>query len=245
MSRYFEELDYQPTPIGAISLRRRHDFRLKIDVLEIMLGDEHLMSDLFTESEIALARLGLAYHREATSARTPAHKLDVVVGGLGLGYTAKAVLEDDGAGSLLVVDALQAIIDWHETGLLPLGAQLCGDARCRMICADFFAASASADGFDPDQPARLFDAILVDIDHAPDFHLAPGNESFYSAVGLTQLQTHLAPDGIFGLWSNDPPDDDFTAHLVGVFSDARAEAVTFANPFQDADVTQTIYLARK
>ena len=60
MSKYFEELDYQQTPIGAISLRRRHDFRLGKDILEIMLGDEHLMSDLFTTSEIALATLGLA-----------------------------------------------------------------------------------------------------------------------------------------------------------------------------------------
>lgn len=243
MSRYFEEIDYQPTPIGAISLRRRHDFRLKIDILEIMLGDEHLMSDLFTDSEIALATLGLAYHREQMNAEPQI--LDVVVGGLGLGYTAQAVLNDENIGTLLVVDALQAIIDWHRNNLLPLGADLCSDSRCRVICADFFAASASTTGFDPDHPNRLFDAILVDIDHAPDFHLAPGNESFYSAAGLTQLQTHLAPNGVFGLWSNNPPDPDFTAHLAATFSDARAEAVTFANPFQDADVTQTIYLARK
>ena len=45
MSRFFEELDYQPTPIGPISLRRRRELRLDVDVLEIMLGDEHLMSD--------------------------------------------------------------------------------------------------------------------------------------------------------------------------------------------------------
>ena len=60
MSLYFEELDYRPTPIGAVSLRRRRELRLGVDVFEIMLGDEHLMSSLFTVSEIALARLGLA-----------------------------------------------------------------------------------------------------------------------------------------------------------------------------------------
>ena len=245
MSRFFEEIDYQPTPIGAISLRRRHDFRLKIDILEIMLGDEHLMSDLFTESEIALATLGLAYHRDGNNDGNKNQALDVVVGGLGLGYTAKAVLEDDKVSSLIVVDALQAIIDWHESGTLPLGPILCSDARCRLVCADFFANAAGGDGFDPDQKGRLFDAILVDIDHAPDFHLAPGNEGFYTATGLTQLQNHMAPGGIFGLWSNDPPDPAFTEHLAAVFADARAEAVTFANPFQDSDVTQTIYLARK
>ena len=53
MSRLFEELDYRPTPIGTLVLRRRREARLGVDVLEIKLGEEHLMSDLFTASEIA------------------------------------------------------------------------------------------------------------------------------------------------------------------------------------------------
>ena len=241
MSKYFEELDYQQTPIGAISLRRRHDFRLGKDILEIMLGDEHLMSDLFTTSEIALATLGLAYHRE-TGGPPPR---DIVIGGLGLGNTAEAVLQDNDVTSLLVVDALQPIIDWHEQNMLPLGAALSGDSRCQFICADFFATAAGDTGFDPAIVGRRFDAILVDIDHTPDFHLAPGNEGFYTAAGLTKLQQHLTSEGVFGLWSNDPPDEHFTAHLQSVFANARAEAVSFSNPFQDGDVTQTIYLARR
>ena len=76
MSLDFEELDYRPTPIGALSLRRRRELKLGVDVFEIKLGDEFLMSSLFTASEIALARLGLAELSE--------HGLDVVVGGLGL-----------------------------------------------------------------------------------------------------------------------------------------------------------------
>ena len=241
MSKYFEELDYQHTPIGTISLRRRHDFRLGKDILEIMLGDEHLMSDLFTTSEIALATLGLAYHRE-TGGPPPR---DIVIGGLGLGYTAEAVLQDNDVVSLLVVDALQPIIDWHEQSMLPLGAALIGDSRCQFICADFFATAAGDAGFDPVIVGRRFDAILVDIDHTPDFHLAPGNEGFYTAAGLTKLQQHLTSNGVFGLWSNNPPDEHFTAHLQSVFANARAEAVSFSNPFQDGDVTQTIYLARR
>lgn len=83
MSVNFEELDYRPTPIGPLILRRRRELKLGVDVFEIKLGDEFLMSSLFTESEIALARLGLA-------ARS-GERLDVVVGGLGLGYTAQSV----------------------------------------------------------------------------------------------------------------------------------------------------------
>jgi len=127
----FEELDYRPTPIGALSLRRRRELKLGVDVFEIKLGDEFLMSSLFTASEIALARLGLAELSE--------HGLDVVVGGLGLGYTAKAVLEHQKVASLLVVEALEAVIEWHAEGLVPLGPELTGDLRCRFVQGDFFA----------------------------------------------------------------------------------------------------------
>jgi hypothetical protein len=143
----FEELDYRPTPIGALSLRRRRELKLGVDVFEIKLGDEFLMS-MFTASEIALARLGLAELSE--------HGLDVVVGGLGLGYTAKAVLEHQKVASLLVVEALEAVIEWHAEGLVPLGPELTGDLRCRFVQGDFFALAASEAGFDrPSPPADL------------------------------------------------------------------------------------------
>lgn len=240
MSVYFEELDYRPTPIGALSLRRRRELSLGVDVFEIKLGDEYLMSSLFTASEVALARLGIAELSESVSGR----KLDVVIGGLGLGYTAQAALEHDTVGSLIVVDALDAVIDWHETGLLPLGPELTGDSRCRFVHGDFFALAASDEGFDPDAPARRFDAILVDIDHSPEFFLDENNASFYQQEGLTKFTAHLRPGGIFGLWSNDKPDEDFTARLADVFAEARAEKVVFHNPLQDREFTQTVYLAR-
>ena len=161
MSLLFEELDYRPTPIGELSLRRRRELRLGVDVLEIKLGEEHLMSSLFTASEIALARLGLAPLRDDGA-------LDVVVGGLGLGYTAQAVLEHSAVRSLVVVEMLEAVIDWHREGLLPLGPELTADPRCRFVAGDFFAMTGSASGFDAEQPGRRFDAILVYIDHSPE-----------------------------------------------------------------------------
>lgn len=236
MSRLFEELAFQATPIGELSLRRRRELSLGVDVYEIKLGDEFLMSSLFTASEIELARLGLA--------AIDGGALDIVVGGLGLGYTARAVLENAGVGSLLVVDALEAVIEWHRSGLLPLGPELTGDPRCRFVHGDFFAMSASAAGFDPEQPGRRFDAILVDIDHSPDALLAPGSAGFYRPDGLRGVASHLRPGGVFGLWSNEPPDDAFTARLAQVFAEARGEAVVFHNPLQDRDFTQTVYLAR-
>lgn len=236
MHPLFEELAYCPTPIGPVSLRHRMELTLKREVYEIKLGEEFLMSSLFTDSEEALARLGLA--------ALPGEGLDVVVGGLGLGYTARTVLEDARVASLAVVEYLDPVIAWHRSGLLPLGPGLTGDPRCRFVHGDFFELAASAQGFDPDRSARRFDAILLDIDHSPEALLDERSSSFYRPEGLRELARHLKPGGIFGLWSNDRPDAAFTARLAGVFAEAWAEPVTFHNPLQDRPFTQTVYLAR-
>jgi len=235
MSSLFEELDYRPTPLGALSLRRRREPALGADVFEIKLGEAFLMSSLFTASEIALARLGLA------AVRPGAH---VVVGGLGLGYTARAVLAEPTVASLRVVEMLEPVLDWHRTGLLPLGPELVGDPRCRLVHGDFFAMAGAGKGFDPDFSGRRFDAILVDIDHSPEALLDARSTAFYRPRGLRALAAHLEPGGVFGLWSNDAPASAFVARLSGVFAEAWAEPVTFHNPLQDRPVTQTVYLAR-
>lgn len=238
MNLDFEELDYQVTPIGALILRRRRERSLGVTVWEIKLGDAFLMSSLFTASEIALARLGLA--------ALGGDGLDVVVGGLGLGYTAATVLEDPRVRSLHVVERLAPVIGWHRDALLPLGPTLCADPRCHFIEGDFFALACSPEGFLADAapaPGGCHDAILVDIDHAPDHLLDPASASFYSRPGLVSLARHLRPGGVFGLWSNDPPDDSFKATLAEVFGDVTAHVVSFPNPYLRRDSACTVYVA--
>jgi spermidine synthase len=237
MSVHFEELDFRPTPMGALSLRRRRQLSTGVDIYEIKLGDEFLMSSLFTVAEIALARLGLG-----ALDRTD---LDVMVGGLGLGYTAQAVLEDSRVQSLIVVDALAEVIEWHERGLLPLGEMLTADPRCRLVHGDFFALSRAAAGLDPQTPGRRFDAVLVDIDHSPTNLLHPAHAALYRPEGLRRLAQQLHPGGVFALWSNDPPDQTFTAALASVFATSQAQVVTFDNPLQDRDASNTVYIGVK
>ncbi len=271
MTVEFEELDFQQTPLGDISLRRRSELRLagKI-VYEVKLGDEFLMSSLFTDAEIQLAKLGLA--------ELEGSDLDIVVGGLGLGYTAAAVLEDPSVGSLMVVEVMEPVIDWHRRGLVPLGKTLVSDPRCTLVHADFFAlAAASGGGFsaaapstavpdavlpppslesgaaltpaslqsDAAAPARLVHAVLLDIDHSPSHWLNPGNSAFYTVPALRKLADKLHPGGIFGLWSNDPPDAEFTRLLDSVFQSCESHIVTFANPYTGGESSSTIYLAHK
>lgn len=238
MSRAFEELDFRKTPLGDLSLRRRLVIGLgNLEIFEVKLGEAFLMSSLFHEVEMALADLGLA--------AVKAPELDVVVGGLGLGYTALAALKHPELRSLLVVEALDAVIDWHQRGLVPLGPELTRDARCRFVHGDFFALAAGANpGFDPLQPGRKFHSVLLDIDHSPRNLLHERHGAFYTVAGLRALAGQLHPGGVFALWSDDPPDAHFVALLGDVFADAEAHIVAFDNPLLERDSASTVYVAR-
>ena len=215
-------------------LRRRRDPALGDEPLfEVKLDEAFLMSSRFTDGEIALAWLGLA--------PLVAPAFDVVVGGLGLGYTASTVLANERVRSLLVIEALEAVIDWHRRGLVPLGPGLIADARCRIVRADFFECVRAA--LEPDVPARRYHALLVDIDHSPRHLLDPRHAAFYEPDGLRELLRHLQPSGVFALWSNELPDEEFLRALGDVFATAQAQVVRFANPYTGGEATNTIYVA--
>jgi spermidine synthase len=234
MSARFEELDWCRTPLGDISLRRRRDPVGGADVYEVKLDDDFLMSSLFTVAEIEVARLALAELAESL--------LDVAVGGLGLGYTAQAVLDDQRVRSLVVVEALGEVIDWHRRALIPAGDRLTSDPRCRLVQGDFFA-MLGACGLDPDAPDRRFHAVIVDIDHSPRHLLHSGHAWFYQREGVRRVAEQLQPGGVFTLWSNDPPDEAYHALLSEVFAVVRAEIVSFPNPLQGREATNTVYVA--
>lgn len=235
MSAIFKELAYAVTPIGELSLRRRKEISLGVDIYEIKLNEEFLMSSLFTVAEEDLARLGLA--------GLDLPELDVVVGGLGLGYTARAALEHKNVKSLLVIEAIEAVIQWHREKLLPLGETLTGDPRCRLVKGDFFAMARDG-GFDPDNPERKFHAILLDVDHSPRFILHPSHAWLYERDGLLRLAEHLYPGGVFALWSDEPPDEEFCKNLAAVFLESKAHVVTFHNPLQNREASNTVYTAQ-
>lgn len=225
---FLEELDFQPTRLGDLMLRRRREPAIDNEwVYEVKLGEEFLMSSLFTVAEEELSRLGLA---EASG-----DTLRVVVGGLGLGYTAATALADPRVGHMTVVDGLAEVIGWHEKHLLPLGEGLSSDKRCHFLHADFFAWI---------RDAASFDVLLLDVDHAPDKLLHPSHAWLYESAGLQHIASRLTPGGVFALWSNDPPDPAFEARLAEHFVDVRSEVVRFDNPLRDCDETNTVYLAK-
>ncbi|GLY95918.1 spermidine synthase [Actinoplanes sp. NBRC 103695] len=229
------ELDWAATRIGEISLRRRLEPLTRTEVYEVKLGDEYLMSSMFTVAEEELSRLTLA--------ALPDAPLDAVVGGLGLGYTARTALTDDRVRSLTVVEALAPVIDWHRRELLPEAGTLTTDPRTTLLEGDFFALLRDGTGFDPAAPDRRFDAILLDIDHSPVNVLDATHADLYTATGLARLAGRLRPGGAFGLWSDDAPDESFLALLRQGFATATAHVVTFANPLTGGTSANTVYVA--
>ncbi|MBL9209645.1 MAG: hypothetical protein JNL92_04205 [Opitutaceae bacterium] len=235
MHKIFEELDYQPTSLGDLSLRRKWVAILgHREVYEVKLGEAFLMSSMFHVVEDALSDLGL---RELNGA-----PCDVLVGGLGLGYTALTALSHANVRSLVIVEFLQPVIGWHERGLVPLGAQLTADPRCRFLQGDFFALAMAPTGF---VPGHRFHAVLLDIDHSPCNLLDERNAAFYSAAGLSGLAAQLHPGGVFAMWSDDAPDQDFMELLMATFPTVRAEVVRFPNPILGCDSASTVYIATK
>jgi len=229
MSARFEELDWQQTPMGDLTLRRRTEPTLVVEVFEVKLGEEFLMSSLFTVAEEELSTLGLA--------AVGGQDLAILVGGLGLGYTAVTALRDSRVASMTVIDALPAVIDWHERGLLPTSAELVGDARASLVLDDFFALMRRT-------PTARYDAILLDIDHSPRHRLDPSHADLYEIDGLRALSRHLLDAGIFALWSDDPPDADFMAKLAQVFDEPVAHIVDFPNALTGGTSSNTVYVGR-
>jgi spermidine synthase len=207
-----------------------------MDVYEVRLGDEYLMSSAFTVAEEELARLA--------SAELSGQALDVVVGGLGLGYTAAAALADPRVRSVRVVDAFEAVIDWHQRRLLPTSPKLLDDDRCVLVQADFFAGLGDPAVWTLAPEGRV-DAVLVDVDHSPRHLLHPDHAVLYERSGLTALAARLRSGGVFGLWSDDPPDERFLAEMRAVFAEARAHTVSFANPLTGGTSANTVYLGRR
>ena len=237
MSIMFEEIAFRQTPIGELVLRRRRLRPDAEDIWEIKLNDGYLMSSRFVEGEIALATLALAMIGDSD--------LDIIVGGLGLGYTAKAALDDPRVKRMTVIELIPEVIEWHQMRLLPLGEAVAGDPRSQLLQGDFFALATKADAFDPQDPERLVDVVLIDIDHSTTHFIDPTSASFYSGSAITAVTQKLRKGGIFALWSTEEEDPAFIQAMQSSLTDVRAERVEFVTPYREEPAFNIIYLGRR
>lgn len=224
-----EVLAYEKSPIGMIGLRRRELLASPGTVItEITLDHELLMSSEHTASERALASRALERH--------PGTALRVLIGGLGLGYTAFEALGSPRVARVEVVELLPQVVGWLRAGQMPLSPELNADERLAVTPGDVYARLAA--------PAeRRFDVILLDVDHSPDERLGDANAAFYGATGLARAKRHLAEGGVLAVWSytESPP---FVESLGAVFARVEVEAVTFENRVTRERETNWLFVAR-
>ncbi len=236
-----EILAYENTPLGPLCLRRRELLSQPGTlVTEVTLNHEFLMSSLYTDSERVLAQTAISIHKKNEGLR-------VMVGGLGLGYTAREALLSDRVARVEVVELLPQVIDWLTGGLVPLSEELTeemaeeitNEPRLLVTQGDVYQRLAGPpDGlFD-----GLFDLILIDVDHSPDERLGEENIAFYTSSGLQAAQQHLAPGGVLAVWSY-AESSPFADALREVFDNVRVEPVTYQNHLIDQQRTDWLFFA--
>jgi spermidine synthase len=225
---HIEIVDWQETKLGTLCLRRRVLQDPPEVVTEITINEEFLMSSYLTLSERTLSERALALHR--------GDGLRVMVGGLGLGYTAHEALKSDRVSSLEVVEFLPEVIGWTERELIPLAGDLKSEPRLSIVEDDVYARLLAT-------PSTTYDLVLIDVDHAPDAPLGGASAAFYGEEGLTKARAHLSDGGVLGLWSY-AEHSPFEEALRRVFSEVHVEPVTVFNDLIGEDQTDWLFFAR-
>jgi spermidine synthase len=210
---------------GDVLLRERRD---PVDgsppVLELRVNGVYVMDSRETDSEQRLASAALA--RVADPRR-------VLVGGLGLGFTVRAVLADPRVRRVDVAEIEEALVDWTRDGTVPHGPALLEDERLHVVAADVRAAVAGA------APAS-YDLVLLDVDNGPGFLVHDANTEVYRAGFLRAVRDVLRPGGAVAVWSaSEAP--ALAGALAAVFGACTPAPVPVR--LQDRDERYWLYLS--
>ena len=237
----FEILAYEETSLGPLCLRRRRTLREPVHtVTEITLNHEFLMSSLHTDSERALAEIAIG--RLAGENSEPSGDDDsgwrVLVGGLGLGFTAAAALRCPGVARVDVVEFLPPVIAWLRSGLVPLSEELNQESRLHVHQGDVYRRL-----LEPPRGAA-YHAILIDVDHSPDDRLDDTNANFYSVEGLRRAAAHILPGGVLALWSYDES-TPLLRHMREVYRDVESRPIRYHNLHVGESFTDWLYLGTR
>ena len=200
----YVELARAESPRGEVLLRERRDpDDNAATAVELRVNGVFVMDTLETTTERALASAALA------QVEVPR---EVLVGGLGLGFTAREVLMDARVERLVVVEVEEDLVAWMRDGTVPHGPQFLADERLSVVTADIRVAIEEAR---PDS----YDLALLDVDNGPDYLVHEANAEVYGAEFLSRVRDVLRPGGCLVIWSNDES-DSLRDELTRVFGTA-------------------------
>lgn len=181
----YVEIARGSSPRGEVVLRARHEADGTAAVLELRVNGVFVMDTLETSSEQRLAAVALA---EVASPRA------VLLGGLGLGFTAQAVLADRRVERLVVVEVEECLVRWMRDGTVPHGPSYLADERISVVTADIRQAVTEA------APAT-YDLVLLDVDNGPGRLVHEGNAAVYGPAFLGAVADLLRRGGALAVWS--------------------------------------------
>lgn len=209
---------------GEVVLRRRTS-QLGADVVELRVNGIFVMDTFETGTEIELAAVALDLVPDPR---------DVVVGGLGLGFTAQRVLADPRVERVMVVEIEDSLVGWMRDGTIAHGPALLADQRLKIVTADILMAIAEA--------RSTYDLILLDVDNGPGYLVHEGNAGVYEPTFLARCGDLLNPSGALAIWSAAAA-PDLLAAMRQVFADVEEQAHDVL--LQDRPERYFLYVARQ
>lgn len=174
------EIARADTERGELVLSRRDD-----GALELRANGVFVMDTVETSTERALASLALGLCADPR---------EVLVGGLGLGFTLAAVLEDARVERCTVVEIEPDLVGWLRDGVVEHGRALLAQPRVRVVVDDV------ARALDAAAPAS-YDLVLLDVDNGPDYLVHDANAALYGAPFLQRLRPAVRAGGVVAIWS--------------------------------------------
>lgn len=222
--RESREIARAETERGEVLLRERRTPEGPA-VLELRVNGVFVMDSAETTSERALARAALELVPDPRN---------VLIGGLGLGYTAREVLADPRVVRLDVAEIEEAVIGWTREGLVP-GSGFAADRRVSLVHGDVAQVVAETRG-------PTYDLVLLDIDNGPRHLVHDDNAAVYRPPFLAEVGTRLLPDGVLAVWSADEAPELGRA-LGQVFADTEVRPVPVR--LQERDTSYWLYTGRR
>ena len=220
------------TPSGEIQLQQRPlaDGSL---AFEIISDGVFLMASYNQASARALARHALEAVQPSPGSKPV--ELRVLVGGLGMGFTAQETLTPD-VTSVDVVEISPYIIEWNRTHFAPLNGDVLADPRVKIIQDDLYTVLHAS-------PTAAYHAILLDVDNGPSWLAHPDNDRLYTREALERWSERLMPGGAFGVWSAQP-EPEFLKRMQTVFGQAE-EILVVAPDYSAEPVEYFLYQGLK